>query len=77
MTNEPTVICALKDKAAVLRQIAHDMKFAYHEEDVPGEVNLTKFTFVLPVADVEKLVRAVPVEVYARRAIITGKAGSE
>jgi len=64
----PVVIRALREKAAIVRQVAADLKLTYLEEDVPGESDLILFRFSLADHDMKQLVKKVPVEVYAYRA---------
>jgi len=66
----PTVVTALKGKALIVRQIALDLRFPYVEEEVPDQDDLVRFIFDLSDADQQRFLAALPVEVFAYRAVI-------
>ena len=62
-----------KDKAGVVRQIAAQEGFSYKEKAVPGRDDLMRFVFdEMDDADTQRLVAAIPRDVYAYRAVIGG-----
>ena len=69
-TRGPAIIHVLKQRASTVRQIAEELNFAYYEESVPDKDDIVRFTFNLSEADTQKLVRSLPIEVYAYRAIV-------
>ena|ERR1700681_2926806 len=69
---EPAILTAFADKAYLVRQVAADQGVQYDEAPVPGK-DLTTFSFKkLDRAGVDKLVLAMPKEVFAKRAFIGG-----
>jgi hypothetical protein len=77
MTNRPNKrpagITVPKEKAGGVRQIAAQEGFSYKEKAVPGRDDLIRFLFEkMDDADTQRLVAAIPRDVYAYRAVIGG-----
>jgi hypothetical protein len=69
---EPAILTASADKAYLVRQVAADQGVQYDETPVPGKDQIT-FSFKnLDRAGADKLVLAMPKEVFAKIAIIGG-----
>jgi hypothetical protein len=69
----PVVITAFKSKAQLLRQLAAELKLQIEETEITGKDDLVRFSFgELDDATTQKLVHAVPRDVYAYRGTITG-----
>lgn len=69
---QPAIITAFADKAYLVRQVAADQGVQYDEVPVPGKDQITFSFKKLDTKGVDKLVLAMPREVFAKRAIITG-----
>jgi hypothetical protein len=69
---EPAILTAFAEKAYLTRQVAADQGVRYDEAPVPGKDQIT-FSFKdLDRAATDRLVLAMPKEVFAKRAFIGG-----
>jgi hypothetical protein len=68
----PAIVTALKSKAAIVRNVAAELNFTYVEKELLEECDVVKFIFELDEADQRKLLAALPIEVFAYRAVIGG-----
>jgi len=69
---QPAIITAFADKAYLVRQVAADQGVQYDEVPVPGKDQITFSFRKLDRKGVDKLVLAMPREVFAKRAVIMG-----
>jgi hypothetical protein len=69
---QPAIITAFADKAYLVRQVAADQGVQYDEVPVPGKDQITFSFRKLDRKGVDKLILAMPQEVFAKRAIIMG-----
>jgi hypothetical protein len=75
MTNPkyvPAIITAFREKAHLVRQVAADQGVQYDQTPVPGKDQIAFSFKKLDRAGRDKLVTAMPKEVFAKRAIIGG-----
>ena len=69
---QPASLTALADKAYLVRQVAADQGVQYDESPVPGKDEITFSFKKLDRAGANKLVLAIPKEVFAKRVFIGG-----
>jgi hypothetical protein len=69
---EPAILTAFAEKAYLVRQVAADQGVEYDEAPVPGKDQITFSFKKLDRAGADKLVLAMPKEVFAKRAFIGG-----
>jgi hypothetical protein len=69
----PAIIVALAEKADQLREICQSLGFVFHESSYPGVEDVIRFSLNLDEKDTAKLIKAVPIEIYAHRAVVTGE----
>jgi hypothetical protein len=68
-----TIIRAFSSKAHLVRQVATEQGVSYEETPIPGEEDVVRFVFkTKDDAATDKLVTALPREVFVRRADIGG-----
>jgi len=67
---EPAILTAFADKAYLVREVAAHQAVQYDETPVPGKGQITFSFMKLDRAGVDKLVLAMPKEVFAKIAIV-------
>ncbi len=62
-------IAVLAEKANVVRTLAHELGFAFKEQALATESDVTKFTFKLTPAELQQLLRQFPRDAFAYRGV--------
>jgi hypothetical protein len=68
----PTIVKILRSSAHIVREAAREKNLTFTELDLVDRPEVVRFTFDLDFADVHEFLSALPVEVFAQRAIVGG-----